>query len=186
VKLCTKCGETKPLDSFHRHSQRIDGRQQYCKSCRTKSKSEWAANHRVEHAAAERERRTANPESYARTKHRWRSNNREADAISNKRRKLRKFGLTLEEYERMLSLQEGLCKICRQPPNGKYNQLHVDHCHATGVIRGLLCHSCNVSLGHMRDDINILLRAIHYLARQGDIPLAADTHAPVKAVEADF
>jgi hypothetical protein len=57
-----------------------------------------------------------------------------------------KYGLTRQQYEDMVTAQSGLCLICSQPPNGKRG-LVVDHCHATGRIRGLLCNRCNIRLG---------------------------------------
>lgn len=66
----------------------------------------------------------------------------------------------------MVEKQEGKCKICSSSDSHrtgtKYN-LFVDHCHATGKVRGLLCHHCNAGLGHLKDSKEILERAIRYL-----------------------
>lgn len=78
-------------------------------------------------------------------------------------RRLKKLSVTYEEYEELLAKQAGLCAICDGGPNGKDPVLHIDHDHRTGVLRGLLCHSCNTSLGHFRDDPKVLQRAINYL-----------------------
>ena len=72
-----------------------------------------------------------------------------------------KFDLTKEDYQEMLDAQQGVCRICRTPPASK--KLAVDHCHATGKIRGLLCLQCNVAIGHLRDDPELLRRALAYL-----------------------
>lgn len=90
-----------------------------------------------------------------------------------RRRHLRlTWGITLEEYNRMLKEQKGACKICLKPEtkvinrkDGKPHNLAVDHCHKTNVIRGLLCASCNTAIGHLRDDPIILQRIIDYLDR---------------------
>ncbi len=68
--------------------------------------------------------------------------------IENQRRYLlkKKFNLTPEDYERMLKEQNGGCKICNKKESGKY-RFHIDHCHKTGAIRGLLCSNCNTVLG---------------------------------------
>lgn len=64
----------------------------------------------------------------------------------------RKYGLTLADYDRLVSEQRGLCAICARPPSGgKGNRLYVDHCHAEGRVRGLLCSRCNVALGYLRE-----------------------------------
>lgn len=81
----------------------------------------------------------------------------------------RKYGITLQEYNLMLEVQEGLCAICRRKDN---RRLAVDHCHATKRVRGLLCSSCNVSVGRFDDDPERLQRAIEYLQREGADPKA--------------
>lgn len=74
----------------------------------------------------------------------------------------RTYGLSLSDYETMYKTQNGLCSICGGVPVGK---LRVDHDHQTSFVRGLLCNSCNTTLGHFRDDPAILQKAISYLER---------------------
>jgi len=74
----------------------------------------------------------------------------------------RTYGLDLLEYEKLFELQSGECAVCLQKPRYK---LHVDHCHTTGEIRGLLCASCNRGMGYFRDDIKSLSRAVKYLQK---------------------
>lgn len=78
------------------------------------------------------------------------------------RRLEREFGITLEDYDRMLSNQAGLCAICGHP-NKHRRRFHVDHCHTSGAVRGLLCNTCNAGLGQFHDDIRLLESAINYL-----------------------
>jgi hypothetical protein len=60
----------------------------------------------------------------------------------------RNFGLTPQEFDAMLISQDGVCACCGcESPGGKHDQWHVDHCHATGRVRGLLCFRCNVGIG---------------------------------------
>lgn len=73
------------------------------------------------------------------------------------------YGITLEEYDKILFNQNGKCKICGKENGKRYKRLHIDHNHATGKIRGLLCHSCNVAIGFLHDDPELLQRAIDYL-----------------------
>lgn len=62
-----------------------------------------------------------------------------------------RYGITGVHYEAMMATQDGGCAICgAEPPPG--GALHVDHSHATGDIRGLLCITCNVLLGRLRED----------------------------------
>lgn len=72
----------------------------------------------------------------------------------------RLYGLTRADFDRMVAEQGGRCMICRDPFAG---EPHVDHEHATGVIRGLLCLFCNVGLGKFKDDPELLLTAAAYL-----------------------
>lgn len=77
-----------------------------------------------------------------------------------------RYDLTLEQYEELFHQQRGVCAIC-----GKSKQylLHVDHCHTTNKVRGLLCSPCNVFLGILKDNTEGFDRAIKYLekAHQG-------------------
>jgi 5-methylcytosine-specific restriction endonuclease McrA len=70
----------------------------------------------------------------------------------------KQYGITYEEYEDMLRQQEGKCVIC-----GEVRLLHVDHCHKTNRVRGLLCSSCNGGLGMFKDNKQTLAKAIEYL-----------------------
>lgn len=89
---------------------------------------------------------------------------------SNYRRELgfkRYYGISFEQYQRMHDAQNGLCAICEKPETssqgGKVRELAVDHCHATGAVRGLLCMNCNSTIGRMGDDPALLERAAAYL-----------------------
>ena len=75
---------------------------------------------------------------------------------------LNKYGLTTEDYNKMLDQQNGVCKICKQVCITN-EVLSVDHCHTTGKIRGLLCMKCNSALGYFKDNIETLKSAIKYL-----------------------
>jgi hypothetical protein len=76
----------------------------------------------------------------------------------------RVFGLDRSQYAAMLSTQGNCCAICGRSPEGSYpGMLHVDHCHDTGKVRGLLCQVCNLSLGKFQHDPDLLRRAAEYL-----------------------
>lgn len=78
-----------------------------------------------------------------------------------RKERLKKYGLTPETFAEMLTSQGGKCAICRQPP--KEFNLHVDHCHSTGRVRGLLCKRCNQHIGAFEDSPALLRRAAEYL-----------------------
>lgn len=100
---------------------------------------------------------------HARTKA-WRLNNPERVGYLNRRSALgRKYGITPSQYEEMRAAQDYRCSICSEPETEQ--RLVIDHCHATGRVRALLCSNCNRALGAMKDDIDILKKAIAYLNR---------------------
>jgi hypothetical protein len=80
---------------------------------------------------------------------------------------LRKYGITVQDYDRMLAAQGGGCAICGKRPDEQTRYrafLHVDHCHDTGRVRGLLCDQHNLLLGRWEHDPYLLRRAAAYLA----------------------
>lgn len=80
----------------------------------------------------------------------------------------RTYGITLEDFNRMLFNQNGCCLICKkQRTELLVMDIHVDHCHKTGKVRGLLCSSCNQGLGNFKDNIANLLAAVEYLKING-------------------
>jgi len=80
------------------------------------------------------------------------------------RRKYLKYGITEDDYFRMFEQQSQRCAIClTEKTTGRGWQ--IDHCHKTGVVRGILCHLCNTALGSFKDDPVVLRAAIEYLSR---------------------
>lgn len=74
------------------------------------------------------------------------------------------YGISSKYFNALLKKQYYKCAICgTNNPGGHNNRFHVDHCHTTGKVRGLLCHHCNTALGKFKDDIFILEKAIEYL-----------------------
>jgi hypothetical protein len=79
----------------------------------------------------------------------------------------KKFGITSDQYDEMHSRQSGVCLICSQPETSmrkdRLRKLSVDHDHATGKIRGLLCSECNIGIGKFKDSPDLLRKAASYL-----------------------
>ena len=75
----------------------------------------------------------------------------------------RAYGITLKEYNKMWKQQEGCCRICGDHELVLNKTLHVDHCHTSGKVRGLLCSNCNTGLGMFKDNQEILKNAVDYL-----------------------
>ena len=101
----------------------------------------------------QRKRRLAQPEKF-----------RESSRKSERKRKLKRYGLTEETYEALLVSQNNLCAICCKENETK-RDWHVDHCHTTGKVRGILCHYCNLGLGNFKDNKEYLENAIAYLSK---------------------
>jgi hypothetical protein len=87
-----------------------------------------------------------------------------------KRREIKlrnKYGVSLEEYDRMVCRQGNRCAICKSEPTDRElgAKLYIDHDHRTGKVRGLLCSDCNHGLGMFRDEIARLQQAVRYLRK---------------------
>jgi hypothetical protein len=90
------------------------------------------------------------------------------------------YGLSADEYERIKAFQGGRCAIC-QRATGAVRRLAVDHDHATGVVRGCLCKTCNVRvLGHARDQIDFFERCIDYLTNPPAVQVIGRRIAPIE------
>ncbi|MCX6998918.1 MAG: endonuclease VII domain-containing protein [Candidatus Sumerlaeota bacterium] len=77
-----------------------------------------------------------------------------------------KYGISEAEYEKQLAKQRGKCAICGKEfdfKNKNIDTIHIDHCHTTGRLRGLLCGECNKGIGFFHDSPELLLAAINYL-----------------------
>lgn len=129
---------------------------------------EWVRQNSDRLNAARRERLKTDPE-YA-EKVRKKNRDRYANSPNHRRTIALKtlYGIDLEEYDRMYAEQKGNCLICGEhySPGGK-GGLVIDHCHTNGHVRGLLCMSCNTGIGHLKDDIQRLAKAIDYLNTKG-------------------
>jgi hypothetical protein len=96
----------------------------------------------------------------------WRAANREKVRRFVRDSKLReKYDLEPEEFDAMLTGQRGGCAICGATEAGGRGAFHVDHDHATGKVRGLLCHHCNVGIGSLRDSPETMRAAAAYVEK---------------------
>lgn len=129
--------------------------------------------------AARRRWLEKNPDGALQATRQWRKRNQDKvlqynksyriyNPTSNRRNWLKRYGMTLDQYDGLLSSQNGTCAICKNPPTRKH--LSIDHCHSSGAVRGLLCITCNAMIGHAREDIARLESAIQYLlSRKGGL-----------------
>jgi len=95
----------------------------------------------------------------------WRKNNPERRrAIKRKYDLKRAYGMTEDQYNFMLQAQNNCCDICKKE-SSRTKKLHIDHCHKTGKIRGLLCSNCNTTLGLVKESLEILQSIANYLRK---------------------
>ena len=133
AKTCRRCGALKMAEEFGKLKGAKDGKQPRCRKCQSQVATDWNREH---------------PERFS---------------VKQRRSMLKqRYGLTVEQWNEMFEAQGGGCAICGDAPTGR-NRLAVDHSHATGDVRGLLCFRCNTLLGKFRDDPSLLRRAIAYL-----------------------
>lgn len=133
VKPCRICMERPKI-----------GRYSYCKECQSRIVKAWRERNREE---LRRLKAIA-----------WKNTPKDKKYDKHLRQR---YGITNAEYLQMLNEQGGVCKICGC--ESLRNRISVDHCHATGVVRGLLCERCNSMLGRVQDDATLLERAAEYL-----------------------
>lgn len=137
-------------------------------------KRRYASEHREELAARRRARHEASPEHRRAINRRWAANNPEKRAACSASWRARNtdyrrerylwssYGLSEDDRTRIIAEQGGVCPITGDPITGTRDG-HVDHCHKTGKIRGILSPRANVSLGNFRDDPELFERAAAYL-----------------------
>lgn len=97
----------------------------------------------------------------------YRRNISARQATTRRSRLKRQFGITPEDYDLMLAAQAGGCALCGAIESDSYKdrRFYVDHDHASGAIRGLLCGPCNLGIGQLKDDPCLLRAAAEYIER---------------------
>lgn len=151
TRVCQKCNTRKSMTDFY-YANRKTCRRRTCKACV---------------GVRFNERRAANPQRHARASRRWTIRT--------------KYGISEEQFDRILANQEGQCRVCwtlLYPAN-----TNIDHDHKSGRVRGLLCFNCNVAIGHFRDNPALMERAAGYIrvAQQ-----SVEDDAWVKAINNEF
>lgn len=163
MKTCNSCAIEKPLTDFY--SQDGSRHRSMCKTCYSAHNSQQRQKHREKRVDYDKSRGTG----WDRT---GRENYEPSKPEKHDKYLERTYGITLQQYDEMLSAQGGKCAICKEDCNRSTSErLCVDHCHETGLVRGLLCFKCNVGLGRFDDDTSILYRAIDYLKKAQSIKL---------------
>lgn len=137
-KICRRCLSYKEASEYTKATRNSDGLQSYCKSCADEYRKEYQIK---------------NPEA------------------GTDRHYRRVFGVGLLSIRELLATQDNKCKLCERTlsmVNGRgFSSIaHVDHCHSTGKIRGILCGHCNTALGKLGDSVEAIERVLKYVKGQ--------------------
>jgi len=154
MKKCCTCKQEKPYDLFSKNKSENDKYHMRCKQCQ---RDEYKNNI---------DRYRQNSREYSKSEVGRRNYKKRIESGKHKFNQLKsKYGITADEYHALLIKQKSKCAICDKvfEDTTRATKAHVDHCHKTGRIRGLLCNGCNLVLGHFDDDVNILKKAMEYL-----------------------
>jgi hypothetical protein len=174
MKICTKCKIDKSLDDFHNDKHTKDGKSYICKNCNSLARyGKPYSDKRDKNIAKEFDDGTKlcskcnlikDKDSFYFMKklNRHRSFCRECE---NNTTLKRVYKLSDDEFNQIVEKRRNnICEICNCENESNKN-LFVDHNHSTGRIRGVICHNCNVAIGHLRDDVDLARRIIIYLEK---------------------
>jgi hypothetical protein len=168
MKTCRRCKENKEIKEFYKNKSEKDGLMYICKFCFRKEQKPYKIKNIEKHRETKRlyERKRMQDPIY-REKQREKSrkyylkNKNNYKGRKHKFRILKTYGISDEDFLKMLEKQKNLCSLCGIYLNKRKN---IDHCHKTGKIRGILCTNCNMGLGLFKDSKEILGKAIIYLS----------------------
>lgn len=153
TKTCGLCKTEKPIEEFGKNRRTKDGLNGRCKPCHNAAWKKWAAENpeKVRESSARYSKTPAGKASKKMSDAKYYENNHaQVRAMQIDSRLRHRYGISLEQYNQMVAERNGLCDICGKEPVGKSvrsSKLHVDHCHETNEVRGLLCTVCNQRLG---------------------------------------
>lgn len=178
-KRCTKCGEFKNIQNFHKWSKGQDGLKLQCKAC--------VKGYDLIQNDSTRKmpRKYSDGKMHCRECNKYftddnftlrKNTNTRCDAcqiVHQHKKTVKKHGISYDDYLKMYNDQDGKCKICLSEEKSYRSRLSIDHDHSCcpgegscgKCIRGLLCSNCNMFLGNAKDSIEILQAAIHYLQK---------------------
>lgn len=141
-RTCKTCKKDKPYSEYHRNGAHL---RPACKECSAKRRRRYYRQTRAKSRQASREHYAQNREKL------------------NTATVARRYGLKPQQYLHLLASSNYSCQVCGvRPPKA---QLHLDHCHSTGEVRGILCRGCNHALGNVKDNHSTLEKLAAYLKK---------------------
>jgi len=169
MKQCRKCNELKNESEFGKEKRNKDGLYSYCNKCKTEMSKRWNQANPEKVKSIKQKWNTSEVGKYANIE--WKRQNPEKARAIQRRAKLKaRYGISEEQYIKMLEEQNHSCAICGKHESqnvvgNKTIKLAVDHCHDTKDVRGLLCDRCNTSIGKFEHSVELLQKAISYLKK---------------------
>ena len=161
-RVCLDCHVVKPVSEFHGKGKTAKGikkYQSYCRPCANKRRRVREKNDPLFNDKRKKYMKKANDK-------RTPEQRKKEPSYSSYFKDIKKiYGLTKEEYQALLTLQNNSCAICQVnfTKRGTKRKPHIDHDHVTGRIRGVLCGPCNMGIGQLKDSIDIIESALKYL-----------------------
>lgn len=181
TKLCKSCSKELPETEFYFDRGR---RASPCRQCRSAKDRQRREGRSPEEREKESTRRAAKHARLSAEERKARVDEARAWRRANPaeaRRRMREqwlraeYGIGVAEVEAILVAQGGGCAVCGFSDRSNPKMFpHVDHCHQTGKVRGVVCNNCNVGMGHFRDDPALIRAAMAYLsphAEERDQPI---------------
>ena len=196
-KNCSRCKKRKSVNFFYPHRNKNGDIRpsSYCKKCSREVAERWVSKNREKAYKRNKKWRDANKEKVSRGMRAWYSRVKHTDAWRRKRHETylanreamrfsqmkHMYGLSKEQFLILFKSQSGKCAVCYSKFDGMIltkNSPHIDHCHSTNRVRGLLCKVCNLTLGKLRDNEAGLRSALAYLRKPGITPDHPSHHRP--------
>ena len=174
-KTCKRCGASAPLAQFYRDLRFAGGVDIQCSECRKNKTNSWRAKNAERAREISRKSRLKHADKARARAKLWHAKNRDRHLayMANRRatqpRKVweakikSSFGITARDYSILLLQQNFCCAICGKDQTEFKKRFAVDHCHDTGIVRGLLCANCNKGIGNLQESIAVLQSAINYI-----------------------
>lgn len=162
MKKCCNCNIEKDLDAYNKRANAKDGKQSICRECSNSLKSQWRKKNPEKNRDYYRAwlKKDKNKHKNREKSNAWYKENSERSREYSLKQK---YDITLEQYNKMYTNQNGCCAICGEHQDSFSKALAVDHCHSTKEVRGLLCTNCNTALGSFKDNVSLLFKAVEYL-----------------------
>ena len=166
LKCCSSCKHEKPVSEFNKSKNSRDGLQGKCRSCGRAMCRDWYNRNIDEQRERARNRaKVYGPKQRAANK-KWALENPEKARYHSRKKLLSKnYNMSIEAHDALFASQGFSCGACGSPSPNSKKGWSTDHCHKTGVVRGIVCHHCNIGIGHAKDSIETIKKWISYLER---------------------